>query len=60
MNYSVLNMIQDEGLRLVRAAFKTWVKVCREDALKEFQELKAKETMRKYNFYYLYLKNNNN
>ena len=41
-------MIQDKGLRMVRSAFKQWVKVCVLQATQEANELKSKETVKRY------------
>ena len=40
-------MIQDEGLRQVRTAFKLWAKVCIQQAMAEFNEMKSKDTIKR-------------
>ena len=40
-------MINDGGLRVLKTAFRQWLKTCKDDAQRESNELKTKDTVKR-------------
>lgn len=47
-------MLEDKALRIQHTAFKKWLKICIDIALKEEKELNHKATIKRYIYLYIF------